>query len=68
MTAAGIAVPSGEGDAMRRLGRHYIPARYRTRTRPGRLRLTTVRPMRPRQIADAERILAFVDASWRGLS
>lgn len=64
---AGLVVPSEVQDAMRRLGRHYIPARYpdaHASGPPG----THYGPSDSEEaIKDGERILAFVDASWESL-
>jgi len=68
ITAAGIDVPSAEGDAMRRLGRHYIPARYPDAHASGPAAAHYGAADAVEAIRDAEQILAFVDASWRGVS
>jgi HEPN domain-containing protein len=64
LVEAGIEPPSEVGDAMRRLGRHYIPARH-----------PDAHPLGPpgdhygaadsrEALSDAGTIIAFVDSTW----
>ena len=64
IAAAGIEVPTSERDAMRRLGRHYIPARYPDAHASGPAAAHYGAADAAEAIGDAERILAFVDTSW----
>lgn len=67
VVGAGIDVPAELDDALARLSRHYIPARYPD-AHPGGSAASRYRPSDSAQaIADAERVLAFVDARWSAL-
>jgi HEPN domain-containing protein len=64
---SGVAVPVAVQDALARLARHYIPARYPD-AHPAGSASSRYRPADSAEaIADAEKALAFVDASWRSL-
>jgi HEPN domain-containing protein len=64
---AGVDVPSETADAMRRLGRHYIPARYPDAHASGPPGTHYGASDSEEAIVDAEGILAFVDRSWESL-
>jgi HEPN domain-containing protein len=64
---AGVDVPAETADAMRRLGRHYIPARYPDAHASGPPGTHYGASDSDEAIADAEGILAFVDSSWESL-
>lgn len=65
--AAGVEVPSPLSDALARLSRHYIPARYPD-AHPGGPAASHYRASDAAEaIADAERVLAFVDERWNAL-
>ncbi len=65
--AAGLELPEDVAATLRRLGRHYIPSRYpdaHAAGSPG----SHYGPEDSREaMADAERVLAYVDATWRSL-
>lgn len=65
---AGLAPPAPLVDALRRLGRHYIAARYPDAHAAGPLGPHYGESDATQAIADAEAVLAFVDATWKGLS
>jgi HEPN domain-containing protein len=64
LEAAGIELPAQIGDAARRLGRHYIPARYPDAHGAG----TAAEHYGPADaeeaIAASEALLEFVDRTW----
>jgi HEPN domain-containing protein len=64
---AGIAVPNQIGDAVTRLGRHYIATRYPDAHASGTASKHYSASDAEQAIADADAILAFVDSSWRML-
>lgn len=64
---AGIAVPSEAHDALARLARHYIPARYPDAHASGSASSRYRASDSAQAFADAEQVLAFVDAAWRRL-
>lgn len=64
---AGIAPPAPLVDALRRLGRHYIAARYPDAHASGPPGPHYGESDATQAIADAEAVLAFVDATWKGL-
>lgn len=67
-TAAGLDVPSAVEDALARLSRHYIPARYPD-AHPGGSAASRYRASDAAEaIADVERVLRFVDERWATLS
>lgn len=64
---AGVTVPSELDDAFARLSRHYIPARYPD-AHPGGSAASRYRAADSAEaIADAERVLAFIDRTWKEL-
>lgn len=66
-TEASLEVPSEVEDAFARLSRHYIPARYPD-AHPGGSAASRYRPSDSAEaIADAERVLGFVDRRWNEL-
>lgn len=65
--AAGIDVPSEIHDALARLARHYIPARYPDAHPSGSASSRYRQSDSADAIADVGRVLRFVDASWSGL-
>lgn len=65
--AAGIHLPPDVLDVMRRLGRHYIPARYPDAHASGPAGAHYGPADSTEAIGDAERVLRFVDAAWRAL-
>lgn len=64
---ASIDVPSHVSDRMRRLGRHYIPARYPDAHAAGSPGAHYGKADSMEAIADAEAITAFVDGTWEAL-
>lgn len=64
---AGIAMPTDVDDATRRLGRHYIAARYPDAHAAGPPGPHYGETDAREAVRDAERILAFVDATWTEL-
>jgi HEPN domain-containing protein len=67
LSDAGLDEPLEIQDAMRRLGRHYIPARYPDAHASGPPGTHYGSSDSGEAIEDGERILAFVDASWDSL-
>ncbi len=62
--SAGVEPPAELDDALARLSRHYIPARYPD-AHPGGSAASRYRPSDSAEaIADAERVHAFVDERW----
>ncbi len=64
VASAGLEVPLAALDAMRRLGRHYIPARYPDAHASGPASAHYGERDAREAIADAELVLGFVDRSW----
>jgi len=64
---AGVELPAEVLDRMRRLGRHYIPARYPDAHASGPPGLHYGSSDSSEAIEDAEAILAFVDQTWEAL-
>jgi HEPN domain-containing protein len=62
---AGLTLPEGLIDVFRRLGRHYIPARYPDAHAAGPPGLHYGEADASEAIEDAEAILAFVDSAWK---
>jgi HEPN domain-containing protein len=67
MGSAGLEIPSNVADALRRLGRHYIPARYPDAHAAGPPGSHYGETDATEAVRDAELILAFVDRCWRSL-
>ncbi len=67
LDAAGIVVPLETGDIFRRLGRHYIPARYPDAHAAGAPGGHYGPADATEAIADAEAVLRFVDDAWSSL-
>lgn len=65
--AAGVDFPPGVLDAMRRLGRHYIPARYPDAHPSGPAWAHYAEADSVEAIRDAEAVLGAVDEAWRSL-
>jgi HEPN domain-containing protein len=65
--AAGVDVPTDVSDSMRRIGRHYIPARYPDAHPSGPAADHYGAADSSEALEDARRVLGFVDATWRGL-
>ena len=63
----GIAVPTDVADRMRRLGRHYISARYPDAHPSGPAGSHYGEADAVEAIRDAEEILRFVDLAWEEL-
>lgn len=61
---AGIALPTDIEAALRRLGRHYIPARYPDAHALGPPGAHYGDSDADEALADAERLLDFVDRVW----
>lgn len=61
-------VPVQVGDAMRRLGRHYIPARYPDAHPSGPPGIHYAESDSAEALTDASRVLSYVDRIWKGLS
>jgi HEPN domain-containing protein len=61
---AGIGLPSDVLDALRRLGRHYIPARYPDAHAAGPPSTHYGERDAIEALTDAERVLRFVDHVW----
>jgi HEPN domain-containing protein len=61
---AGVDVPAAVADAMRRLGRHYIPARYPDAHASGPAAAHYGAADSEEAVRDAEAVLAFVDGAW----
>ncbi len=64
---AGIPVPEHVFDAMRRLGRHYIPARYPDAHPAGPASAHYAEADSAEAIRDGEAVLGFVDEAWSSL-
>ena len=64
---AGVAVPADVGDACRRLGRHYIPARYPDAHASGPPGMHYGSRDAEEALRDAGLILALVDGRWAEL-
>lgn len=64
---AGVEVSSALKDALARLARHYIPARYPDAHPAGPVSSRYRAADSAEAVADAQRALDFVDASWRSL-
>jgi HEPN domain-containing protein len=65
--ASGVELPTEVLDAMRRLGRHYIPARYPDAHPTGSAAAHYAAADSAEAIEDAERILDAVDRAWGSL-
>ncbi|MDQ3850929.1 MAG: HEPN domain-containing protein [Actinomycetota bacterium] len=63
---AGAHPPHDVDDALRRLGRHYIPARYPDAHALGPPGMHYGAADAREAMADASRIIAFVDRTWQG--
>jgi HEPN domain-containing protein len=66
-TEAGLEVPSRVEDAARRLGRHYIPARYPDAHPSGPAGAHYGAADAEEALRDAGEILGFVDRTWGSL-
>ena len=64
---AGLDIPPEAGDAFRRLGRHYIPARYPDAHPSGPAGSHYGEADAKEALRDAEAILRFVDDRWISL-
>jgi HEPN domain-containing protein len=64
---AGLEVPAAAADAMRRLGRHYIPARYPDAHPSGPPGTHYGASDADDALRDAGTVLTFVDSLWEGL-
>jgi HEPN domain-containing protein len=64
---AGLSLPGDLEDRLRRLGRHYIPARYPDAHPSGPPGVHYGEADAAEAIADAEAILRFVDRAWGSL-
>jgi HEPN domain-containing protein len=67
MTEAGIELPSRIGDALRRLSRHYIPARYPDAHPSGPPGTHYGETDAGQAIEDGDELLSFVDRIWSEL-
>ncbi len=65
--AAGLEVPEDIAATLRRLGRHYIPSRYPDAHAAGSPSAHYGPEDAREAIADAERIVTYVDRIWRSL-
>ncbi len=65
--AAGLEMPDEVMATLRRLGRHYIPSRYPDAHAAGSPGIHYGPEDAQEAIADAERVLAYVDQTWRSL-
>ena len=65
--AGGVDVPPDVLDAMRRLGRHYIPARYPDAHPSGPAASHYGETDAADAIRDCEAVLRFVDETWESL-
>jgi HEPN domain-containing protein len=66
---AGVAeVPGPVSDALRRLSRHYIPARYPDAHPSGPAGMHYAASDSTEALADADRVLSYVDAVWERVS
>lgn len=63
----GIEVPPETADATRRLGRHYIPARYPDAHAAGAPGAHYGAADSAEALRDAEQVLGFVDGTWQSL-
>ena len=63
----GVEVPPAMADAMRRLGRHYIPTRYPDAHASGPAGAHYGASDADEALGDAEAIVAFVDRVWGSL-
>ncbi len=61
-------VPTAVADSLRRLSRHYIPARYPDAHPSGPPGIHYGAADSAQAVADGEGVLAHVDALWRGVS
>lgn len=67
VVAAGLEVTTELEDALARVSRHYIPARYPD-AHPGGSAASRYRPADSAEaVVDAKRVLAFVDERWSAL-
>ncbi|MDE3103225.1 MAG: HEPN domain-containing protein [Chloroflexota bacterium] len=64
---AGIEAPSALKDALARLARHYIPARYPDAHPAGAVSSRYRAADSSQAVADAQQALDFVDAAWRSV-
>lgn len=64
---AGLPVPDDVRDALARLSRHYIPARYPDAHPSGSAASRYRASDASAAIADAEHVLRFAEESWRSL-
>jgi HEPN domain-containing protein len=65
--AAGLEVPDEVAASLRRLGRHDVPSRYPDAHAAGPPGAHYGPEDAQEAIADAERVLAYVDRTWRSL-
>jgi HEPN domain-containing protein len=65
--AAGLEPPEETTDALRRLGRHYIPARYPDAHPSGPPGMHYGPADSAEALRDSTGVLAFVDRTWTGL-
>ena len=63
----GVRPPPEIADALRRLGRHYIPARYPDAHPSGPAGLHYGRSDADEALEDAHRVLSFIDSVWNDL-
>jgi len=61
---AGIVLPDALADAIERLARHYIPARYPDAHAAGSPAARYGHRASEEALSDGERVLAFVDGTW----
>jgi hypothetical protein len=66
--SAGLSIPEELGDALRRLGRHYIAARYPDAHASGPPGTHYGRADALQSLDDAHTVLRAVDEIWVGLS
>lgn len=64
---AGVEAPSDVRDALARLSRHYIPARHPDAHPAGSPGTRYRASDAAEAIADSERVLRFVDGTWKSL-
>ncbi|MER3409071.1 MAG: DNA-binding protein [Thermoleophilia bacterium] len=67
VSAAGVELPAAVSDSLKRLSRHYIPARYPDAHGAGSPGAHYSRADAEEAIADAEAALRFVDDTWESL-
>lgn len=67
LSEAGLELPVETMDKLRRLGRHYIPARYPDAHASGPASAHYGKADAAEAIADAEHILQFVDRTWHSV-